>query len=194
MYCKCCPLSLFIERSRWILRLIFSIVRNVTNVTKVSSWFWWHKRCQRVVSPLRTEFKTFIRICKGSTLACNQSLQQQLGQQCIAALLDLIFILADTSWCYLTNTSWCYLRNTADATLEILAGKCNCQHHANRSWEYLEQNITKIFSLANVHWALYRRWNYFIPLQMFQMEIIFSNSTYAKQIIFVELDLQYVWY
>ena len=158
----------------------------------------WQLSRQRVsplvVSPSRTEFETFIRICKGSTLACNQSLQQQLGQHCIAALLDLIFILADTSWCYLTNTSWCYLRNTADATLEILAGKCNCQHHANRSWEYLEQNITQIFSLANVHWALYRRWNYFIPLQMFQMEIIFSNSTYAKQIIFVELDLQYVWY
>ena len=46
--CKCCPMSLFIEMSLWILRLLFSIVRNVTSVcmflgvlfSLVLSWAW----------------------------------------------------------------------------------------------------------------------------------------------------------
>ena len=39
--CECFPLSVFIEGSLWILKLLFSIVRNVIRVSKVTSSLFW---------------------------------------------------------------------------------------------------------------------------------------------------------
>ena len=39
--CECFPLSVFIEGSLWILKLLFSIVTNVIRVSKVTSSLFW---------------------------------------------------------------------------------------------------------------------------------------------------------